>query len=142
MVFHSRCLWFYAVTLEIVSGNIKISLWFQNFSKAQNTTSFCHLTHGFLLGGPLLRKSIPSFIQRCWELKGHQKAEELRIRQNSFFFMCRRVFFYFTVTLLFIRIPTGGASIKKEEIAAQVFESELLCFMYLFFAHQESTGHI
>lgn len=44
--------------------------------------------------------------------------------------MCRRGVFYFTVALLFIRIPTGVASIKKEEVAAQVFESELLRFMY------------
>lgn len=64
MVFNSRCLCFYVVTLEIVSGNIKTSLWFQNFSEAQAwySASFCQLTQGFLLGGPLLRKSIPSFI--------------------------------------------------------------------------------
>lgn len=41
-----------------------------------------------------------------------------------------------------MRIPTGGTSIKKEGVSAQVFESELICFMYLFFVHQESTGHI
>lgn len=64
MVFNSRCLCFYVVTLEIVSGNIKTSLWFQNFSEAQAwySAAFCQLTQVFLLGGPLLRKSIPSFI--------------------------------------------------------------------------------
>lgn len=47
--------------------------------------------------------------------------------------MCRRGVFYFTVALLFIRIPTGVASIKKEEVAAQVFESELLFHVLIYF---------
>lgn len=52
MVFNSRCLCFYVVTLEIVSGNIKTSLWFQNFSEAQAwySASFCQLTQGFFAG--------------------------------------------------------------------------------------------
>jgi len=63
MVFNSRCLCFYVVALEIVCGNIKTSLRFQNFGEAQAWYSAsCQLTRFFLLGGPLLSKSIPSFI--------------------------------------------------------------------------------
>lgn len=49
MAFNSRCLCFYVVTLEIVSGNIKTSLWFQNFSEVQAWYSafFCQLTQVF-----------------------------------------------------------------------------------------------
>lgn len=52
-----------------------------------------------------------------------------RIKAKLSFFIHRRIFlFYFTVALLFLRIPTGVivVSMKKENVAVQMFECELL----------------